>query len=290
MPLQSNLVVFGEVLFDCFPDGRRVLGGAPFNVAWGLQGFGHAPLFVSAVGDDADGAQIRSRMAEWGMRQEALQTHPSLATGDVQIELHDGDARYEICEPRAWDAIEDCGIEASGWLYHGVLALRDDVSRSCFEALVQRSRPRRFFDVNLRPPYDSLDQVRHWMTGVDWLKLNDDELAQLLGREAIDFSDCSASVQQLRETYGIRNVLLTGGSQGARLIGEVGEFACLPAPKPRELVDTVGAGDSLAAFTLHGILTGMPVEAILPKACGFAAQVCGMTGATTTDRDFYRSV
>jgi fructokinase len=35
-------VIFGEVLFDCFPD-RRVLGGAPFNVAWNLHGLGAEP-------------------------------------------------------------------------------------------------------------------------------------------------------------------------------------------------------------------------------------------------------
>jgi len=33
------LHIFGEVLFDHFPDGSRVLGGAPFNVAWHLQAF-----------------------------------------------------------------------------------------------------------------------------------------------------------------------------------------------------------------------------------------------------------
>jgi fructokinase len=32
----SLIHVFGEVLFDYFPDGSRVLGGAPFNVAWHL--------------------------------------------------------------------------------------------------------------------------------------------------------------------------------------------------------------------------------------------------------------
>ena len=36
-------VVFGEVLFDCFEDGSKVLGGAPFNVAWHLAGFGAEP-------------------------------------------------------------------------------------------------------------------------------------------------------------------------------------------------------------------------------------------------------
>ena len=49
---RARPAVFGEVLFDCFADGTRVLGGAPFNVAWHLQAFGEAPLFVSRVGDD----------------------------------------------------------------------------------------------------------------------------------------------------------------------------------------------------------------------------------------------
>jgi len=38
--LAARPVLFGEVLFDHFPDGSEVLGGAPFNVAWHLQGLG----------------------------------------------------------------------------------------------------------------------------------------------------------------------------------------------------------------------------------------------------------
>ncbi len=34
-------LVFGEVLFDHFPDGGVVLGGAPFNVAAHLQAYDH---------------------------------------------------------------------------------------------------------------------------------------------------------------------------------------------------------------------------------------------------------
>ena len=48
-------IVFGEVLFDCFPDGNEVLGGAPFNVAWHLHGFGLAPLMITGVGADRHG-------------------------------------------------------------------------------------------------------------------------------------------------------------------------------------------------------------------------------------------
>ena len=48
-------VLFGEVLHDCFPDGSRVLGGAPLNVAWHLRALGLDPYLVSRVGDDAAG-------------------------------------------------------------------------------------------------------------------------------------------------------------------------------------------------------------------------------------------
>ena len=48
-------VIIGEVLFDRFPNNVLVLGGAPFNVAWHLHGFGASPLFVSRIGDDEAG-------------------------------------------------------------------------------------------------------------------------------------------------------------------------------------------------------------------------------------------
>jgi hypothetical protein len=64
---QPIVDIFGEVLFDCFPGGRRVLGGAPFNVAWHLRAFGAAPRLISAVGDDPQGEQVRRAMQDWGM-------------------------------------------------------------------------------------------------------------------------------------------------------------------------------------------------------------------------------
>ena len=61
----ARLCIFGEVLFDHFADGKRVLGGAPFNVAWHLQAFGEAPHFISRVGDDAEGDEIQAAMRDW---------------------------------------------------------------------------------------------------------------------------------------------------------------------------------------------------------------------------------
>lgn len=281
-------MVFGEVLFDCFPDGKKVLGGAPFNVAWGLRGFGQSPVFISAVGDDANGREVLENMDAWQMPTDGLQTDADHATGTVQVTLEDEEPSYEICEDRAWDFIEDEGWVATDMIYHGLLALRNERTRETFEALVARSGAQRFFDINLRPPYDSMELIKKWIRDVDWLKLNIDELESLLEGTEVEFNDAGGAIGKLRAEYGIHNVLLTGGSQGARIQGEVGEAVCAPAPKPEPFVDSVGAGDSFSAYTLHGLLSGMPVDQIVANASRFAAKVCGMQGATTLKKNFYQ--
>jgi len=84
-------VIFGEVLFDCFPDGNSVLGGAPFNVAWHLQAFGMSPMMISSVGDDELGNKVKSAMQDWSMRTTGLQLDPVHPTGSVDIEFVDGE-------------------------------------------------------------------------------------------------------------------------------------------------------------------------------------------------------
>ena len=145
-----------------------------------------------------------------------------------------------------------------------------------------------FFDINLRPPYDSLELVKKWMRGVDWLKLNIDELGEILGEGAIDFAASEPYIDRLREEFQVENVLLTGGSRGAMIKGSFGKAVCMPAPTPAKIVDTVGAGDSFSAVAIDGILTGLPADAIIERAGRFAAKICAMQGATSDSKKFYQ--
>lgn len=283
------VVVFGEVLFDNFPDGRSVLGGAPFNVAWSLNGFGRKPLFVSAVGEDGNGLAIREQMAAWEMEDRSLQLDPEHATGEVHVTIEDDEPSYEICENRAWDFIHDEGVAAGGILYHGLLALRSESSHATFEAIARRSTAQRFFDINLRPPYVDQDVLNKWIHNTDWLKLNIDELRSILDAPAITFENCGQFIDQLREDYSVANVVLTGGSSGAILRGDYGNAVCMPAPQPDPFIDTVGAGDAFSAATIEGILRGLPADAIVQTASRFAARVCGLRGATTNNLTFYET-
>ncbi len=75
----ERVVVFGEVLFDRFPDGCEVLGGAPFNVAWNLQALDARPILVSRVGNDRLGRRILAAMKEWGMDLAGMQVDEHLS-------------------------------------------------------------------------------------------------------------------------------------------------------------------------------------------------------------------
>ena len=103
--MSERICIFGEVLFDHFPDGRRVLGGAPFNVAWNLCALGADPLLISRVGTDGNALSVRSAMQVWGMSMAGLQSGPEAPTGLVQVTFADGEPAYEIVHPAAWDAI-----------------------------------------------------------------------------------------------------------------------------------------------------------------------------------------
>lgn len=278
-----DVVVFGEVLFDHFPDGGRVLGGAPFNVAWHLQAFGQRPLFVSRVGRDADGDSVLRAMADWGMACDAVQRDTEYATGKVAVHLDDGQPSYDIVHPCAYDTIQDPGQGASGLLYHGSLALRDERSRAGFNALRDASSGLCFLDVNLRAPWWDLRDLQGWLHQADWVKLNDEELA-LLGPTGK--TDASA-VEALFERDGLTGLLVTYGADGAALMTREQGLVRVRPVTGTQVVDTVGAGDAFAAVCLLGILHQWSATTMLERAQAFASMVVTQKGATCSDRSVY---
>jgi fructokinase len=282
--MSGRACIFGEVLFDHFPDGRRVLGGAPFNVAWHLQAFGERPLLVSRVGGDAQGADVRAAMQEWRMDLSCLQVDDRLPTGRVQVRISDGEPSYEIVHPAAWDAIEaPLAMPPISLLYHGSLALRDEASRLGWRSLRDSQPQLVFVDVNLRPPWWNRESVLRVISGAHWVKLNRDELEQLAPGEA----SVRSRSESLLEGMGLHGLLLTDGARGARLLTAAGDYLETRPACGIVVADTVGAGDALAAVMLLGLARGWPLEVSLERAQDFASALVGQRGATVQDPEFY---
>lgn len=287
-------LVFGEVLFDHFPDGSRVLGGAPFNVAWHLEGFGLGPRMVSAVGADETGRQAVDRMKQWGMWTGGIQVDPLHPTGRVKATIVDGEPAFEIGTEQAYDFVQrPAALAAIGdaevpLLYHGTLALRNDRSWDALGGLLRKTEAPTFVDLNLRDPWWTPDRLRWCLQMATWLKVNQQELATVTGEPAVDQAACIDAASSVVERHGIKSIVVTLGEEGSVLVAEGRASVCDAEHLAEdEIVDTVGAGDGFAAVVCAGLLLGWGVDDLLGRANAFAADICRIRGATTDDRALY---
>lgn len=282
----KQILIFGECLYDIFPDGLAVLGGAPFNVAWHLQGFGLEPMFISRLGDDPLGHQLRKAMIDWGMGTQGLQLDTNHRTGEVRVSLKDGQPSYEILADRAWDFIEAHALPPlnPSLIYHGSLGLRSATSASTFADLGRQHQAPHYFDINLRPPFWTADQIHNLTGSCRWLKLNDEEIALLVP----DSTDLETKARGLLKRYeGLEWLLLTRGAAGAWLFDQEGQRHDIKPETDIKVVDAVGAGDAFTAVTILGIHHDWPIPLMLRRAQAFAGQILGQQGAISRDRGLY---
>jgi fructokinase len=287
-------LIFGEVLFDHFPDGSRVLGGAPFNVAWHLQGFGLAPFFVSAVGADETGRDVLDRMKDWGMRTDGVQVDASHPTGRVTAHIVEGEPAFEIGSEQAYDYIQsDAALDSLGsddveLIYHGSLALRETASRKAVAVLQRATGAPTFVDLNLREPWWTEALVKSCLDGATWLKLNRDELGTVTGARYETVEACEEAGGALARQCDLDAVIVTLGGEGSLLIrGGASWSEESVGLEPDEVVDTVGAGDAFSAIACIGMIRGWGPGEILRRGNAFAGEICRIRGATTADRSIY---
>lgn len=281
-------IIFGEVLFDVFPDGTRVLGGAPFNVAWHLHAFGCQPLFISRVGADNAGDEILARMTAWGMRTDGISRSPSRPTGSVTVALSHGQPTFSINADQAYDelTLPHFNLSPAPLLYCGALCLRTHHARAEFSTLCDITRAPVFVDINLRPPWWNRDILRFVLDRATWFKCNNDELHEIASVLSLSSSE-NDTVRQLFSQFNLRALIVTHGAQGAVWYDADGSHFSQSPPPIASVVDTVGAGDAFSAVVIHGLLAALAPADILTRAVAFAARICTIHGAVASDLSFY---
>lgn len=286
-------ILFGEVLFDEFPDGSTVLGGAPLNVAWHLQAFGLRPLLISRVGDDQRAMQLLDAMTAWGLDTSGIQRDDSHPTGTVRVSLDRGQPAFDILAHQAYDFIDAAAALAAAraaspaLLYHGTLGMRAATARAALLALRDRPHTSCFVDVNLRPPWSTMEIVGAALRGVSRAKLNHHELQQIAAHERLRHTGLDDMADAVRRRFGVHTLVVTCGEHGAFFVGPTGRETGV-AVEAQQIVDTVGAGDAFSAVTMLGLMKHWPTATILRRAMAFAAAICGIRGAISADRGLYQ--
>src|SRR5487761_463443 len=310
---QAMIIVAGEALIDLLPvrgNPRQfdaTPGGASFNVAVALARLGRPTRFLGRIGADSFGRLLRQHLAEAGVDLSLAVLAPEATTLGVTTLDGSGKAEYSFYASGTadWQWTESevrRELPASTRaLYVGGLALRLPPGAVVLEGLMRRTwrqgQPLVFFDPNVRSGLGftaAAERVRveRQLELAHVVKASDDDIALLYpGR---NYREIAAEWQ--RKTSGI--VIVTLGSEGAYAIAS-GGFEIIVPPADTEVVVTVGAGDSLEAALLDGLideiapgtdpLAGLrrigfhPLRRLLERASVSAAYTCGRSGAESAD-------
>lgn len=298
----------GEALFDLIPvrvNGEELLrpvpGGGPMNAAIALARLGVPTGFLGRVSSSERGDVIHDLLARenvdlrYLLRGEdpmTLALVSVLASGDNHYDLYlSGTASLKL-------GVDDLpadldGVEA---LHIGTLALAVEPAATAFGQLIERESGRRVIslDPNVRPgAIASMTAFRNRMERLVGLativKVSDADLAHLYPRSPPE------EVAAVWAASGPALVVLTRGPDGASAWSHVGR-ADVPGV-PVDLVDTVGAGDTMAGallawFREQGKLSRAALSSLrepeiseaLAFACRAAAITCSRAGADPPTR------
>lgn len=292
-------LVWGELLWDRFPDGDR-LGGAPANVAWHLAQLGTPVALVTRVGDDAPGHTAIAKLATIGVDTSLIQIDGERPTGEVTVTLEAGasgglEPRYRLVPGCAWERIELVPavierLRGTRALVFGTLSQRTPEGLASFSAALAAASPRvlRVCDPNLRPSSPAAgddDALEQAMGAADVVKLGERErqlVQERIGARLVHSSPPPGTAEPVSWLLarGARLVAVTRGADGSTWhapgVPPI-EVAAVPA---RPGGDNVGCGDAYVAGLVHGLLAGWPWSRIGRVAAAVAAEVAGARGAT----------
>lgn len=282
-PLASTdpplLVSWGELLWDLFPDGPR-LGGGAANVAYHLARLGNRAALVSRVGADDLGRAAVERLAAAGVDTRAIDVDAEAPTGTVMVAIEQGEPRYTIGQRVAWDRIRfdervEGLLQSAQALCFSTLAQRTPVAARALLTALERapSRCQRICDLNLRPPFIDRATVEKLASLAHAVKLNTSEAASL--QTLFGVPDAVAWLFE----RGAELVALTRGSEGSTLFFAGGRSDREADAFPATGGDAVGAGDAFTATLAHHLVRGSALAVLHEHASRYASYVASQPGA-----------
>ena len=285
-----SIWVCGEVLIDILPTGP-VVGGGPANTAKALARLGHDVHFIDGISNDAYGQSARAELLRDGVKlDQALASDKPTCTATVTLDaaggasyefLIDGTATFDFAP--SW--LPDPYRYQPQVLHIGTLVTMIEPGASALYdwAMQVAELAPIVFDPNIRPsvqPDRDLYEaaVEKWAALSAVIKVSDDDLAWLFPGQAIE------DVANRWINDGAFLVVVTQGANG--IMGYTSEGRVEVPGVKVDVVDTVGAGDTVGAIVVEAMLThglvelrGELLRGVLARAAAAAAITCSRKGA-----------
>ena len=271
-----NVLSFGEVLWDVYPE-QKYIGGAPLNFAAHFVKNGGKASMLSAVGNDELGLETIHVIQQWGVGCDYIFKHDHKETGKCLVTLNEKMIpSYNLLSDVAYDEIcMPLSTEEFDVLYFGTLALRSDYNFNALKHLLEESSFKQVFvDVNIRPPHYSKRSIELALSHATIIKISDEELPTILNEIGWEMSSELDICKTMCDCYPqLKVVIITKGEHGSLVYEKASNKDYSIAAKKVEVVSTVGAGDSFSAAFLANYLNNESINTCLEIATKVSAFV-----------------
>lgn len=306
----------GELLWDILPEEARAgsvppgnrstvgtLGGAPANFTVMAGRLGDHAVILSRIGRDELGQLAINHLDPMPVDTSSLQVDPVHETGRVIVSFVNGEPRYTIHQPAAWDFMELADewvklAERADAICFGSLAQRSMESRKTIQTLAANAPAAciRVFDVNLRAPFYSPEVIQESLELATVLKMNEDEAPLILELLGLSLDDeivpqntryqRTCAERLLEEFPALELVAITRGGRGSLLVNRQ-EWHDHPG-LPVKVADPIGAGDAFTAAMSHYLLRGAGLAALNEAGNRWGGWVASQVGAMPSLPDTVR--
>ncbi len=279
----SQVWVVGEALIDLIPvvggEISEMVGGGPCNSAKALARLGFSTTFIGGISTDSYGQAIERELLDSGVildfvHRSDLPTALAIATineaglASYEFKL---DSTVSFNFHSSWFPKEDSEVIHIG----SVATLFEPGASQLYKWLLNKSATV-VFDPNVRPSIQGdkevyRNSVERWIDLAKIVKLSEDDLTWL-------YKSLEGEVIANWFSRGVEIVVVTRAEKGLSAFTKERRIDC-PAAKVK-LVDSVGAGDTIGAVIVEGLLKygldGLKTD-LLMKVLERAARAAGIT-------------
>lgn len=272
--------------------GERVpmVGGGPANTAKAVARLGYQTYFVGGISSDDYGKAIEEELVGSGVDLSLVYRGDESTALAIATIDENGLAKYDFelegtasfAFDKSWLPLGEPDVIHVG----SVATLLEPGASELLKWVSSKSVPV-IFDPNVRPSIQGDKAlyrvaVERWIEKASIIKLSEDDLNWLYG----------GGEEEIVSGWlarGVSIVVVTRAEKGLRAYSSA-EVIDVPAAKV-ELVDSVGAGDTIGAVLVEGVLKhgieglrGDVLKSVLERAAKAAAITCSRAGAKPPTR------
>nr|QNO48590.1 ADP-dependent ribose-1-phosphate kinase [Methanosarcinales archaeon ANME-2c ERB4] len=241
-------------------------GGSAANTIAALTRLGIKTGFIGRVGDDADGAYLRSELVKEGVDTRGIEVARG-RTGSAIVLVDPGGERSMYVHPGVNDVLSLTPENISYAKNAKYLHLSSFVGETVIDVqreILDRSKAEISFAPGMLYARRGVDALRKIISNARVVFLNRDEIELLTG------SGYSEGAGELND-IGAEIVVVTFGGDGCYIRTSDAEVS-IPSFAAR-VVDTTGAGDAFCAGFLYGMLVDEPLS-VCGRLGNFVAAKC----------------